>query len=223
MTSRVLLIDSRDSFTHNVAQLARECGADVEVHDANAVHATDVLNLSPALVIIGPGPRGPAELSHLVELVRGLDGRVPLFGVCLGLQIVVRARGGAVSRAAFPVHGKRWPIEHDDEGCLRGLPRPLWVMRYHSLCATRDVPRNLRVTARDELGQPMAVFDDDNNVEAVQFHPESIGTAGGAHMMAAVLRRAGIDAVIPTRAGSVAGLLSTGPRFDVDGVASLTS
>jgi len=210
----VLLLDSHDSFTFNLAQLIAELGCGVAVTNADDVDADDVLAAPPKLVVIGPGPRGPAELPHLVELTRALMGRVPLFGVCLGLQVIVRARGGEVARAMAPVHGKRWPITHDDAGCLRGLPSPLWVMRYHSLVAAR-VPDGLRVTARDEHGQPMAMLDDSTMVEAVQFHPESIGTAGGATMMAAVLRRAGLNVTdVVERAGAVPGPTSVGPGFD---------
>jgi anthranilate synthase/aminodeoxychorismate synthase-like glutamine amidotransferase len=214
----VLLLDSHDSFTFNLAHQIAELGCGVAVTNADDVSADDVLAAPPALVVIGPGPRGPTELPHLVELVRALDGRVPLFGVCLGLQVIVRARGGSVERAKAPVHGKRWPITHDDVGCLQGLPSPLWVMRYHSLTAT-EVPASLRVTARDEHGQAMAILDGGGQrafAEAVQFHPESIGTAGGGELMASVLARAGLRPTVRPRPGAVPPPSSRGPGFDAD-------
>lgn len=219
----VLLLDSRDSFTFNLAQACAEVGAEVDVVDADVVDADQILvsralGRGPALVIVGPGPRGPRDLPHLVQTVRALDGVVPLFGVCLGLQVIVQARGGVVGRARAPVHGKRDEIVHDDVGCLRGLPSPLWVMRYHSLVAT-TVPPSLQVTARDGHGQPMAVRDVSAAVEAVQFHPESIGTAGGLRLLATVLASAGVTVRLPpARAGAVPAASSCGPGFD--GVAS---
>jgi len=213
----VLLLDSRDSFTFNLAHLVSELGASVDVVDSDLVTADQIVEArehgqGPALVIIGPGPRGPRDLPRLVELVGALDGVVPLFGVCLGLQVIVKARGGVVERARQPIHGKRDAIVHDDVGCLHGLPSPLWVMRYHSLVATR-VPSTLTVTARDDAGQVMAVRDPRARIEAVQFHPESIGTAGGAELMARVLLGAGIPAAVPSRTGAVPPATSTGPGF----------
>jgi para-aminobenzoate synthetase component II len=217
-TPDVLLLDSRDSFTFNLAQACAELGAEVDVVDADLVTADQIiaargLGGGPALVMIGPGPRGPRELPHLVETVRALDGIVPLFGVCLGLQVIVKARGGVVERAAAPVHGKRDAIVHDDVGCLRGLPSPLWVMRYHSLVAT-SVPSSLAVTARDGRGQPMALRDPRAAVEAVQFHPESIGTAGGLRLLHTALSGAGVTVAWPReRAGAMPPPSSCGPGF----------
>ena len=215
----VLLLDNRDSFTFNIAHVCAELGARVDVVDSDLVTAEQILQsreagYGPALVIIGPGPRSPRDLPRLVELVAALDGVAPLFGICLGLQVIVRARGGVVGRAQRPVHGKRDAISHSDQGCLQGLPSPLWVMRYHSLVAL-DVPRSLDVTAADAAGQPMAVRDHRARLEAVQFHPESIGTAGGVELMANVLRGVGV-AISPHRRGqTVPPPSSQGPGFDV--------
>lgn len=212
----VLLLDNRDSFTWNLAQCFQELGASVEVIDSAAITAPAILSRStarPRLVCIGPGPRGPADLPHLLDVVRGLAGELPLFGVCLGMQAVVRAFGGTVARAHTAVHGKRDAITHDDVGVLRGLPSPLWVMRYHSLVAT-EVPAGFAITARDRHGQAMALRSTSNGtaVEAVQFHPESIGTAGGMHILANALALAGIRArPVVARAGGVPAPQAHGP------------
>jgi anthranilate synthase/aminodeoxychorismate synthase-like glutamine amidotransferase len=192
----VLLLDNRDSFTFNLAQAFGELGCSVDVVDADLVTADQIVasreaGLGPRVVVVGPGPRGPGDLPRLVSLVLGLDGVVPLFGVCLGLQVLVRARGGQVARARAPVHGKVRRVRHDGAGCFAGLPDPTWVMRYHSLVAT-DVPSSLVVTAVDDDGQVMAVRDAARAVEAVQFHPESIGTAGGLQLLRNVVVAAGV-------------------------------
>jgi anthranilate synthase/aminodeoxychorismate synthase-like glutamine amidotransferase len=204
----VLLLDNRDSFTFNLAQAFAELGCSVDVVDADVVTAAQVAaaraaGVGPRLVVIGPGPRGPMDLPRLVARVAALDGQVPMFGVCLGLQVLVRARGGVVGRARAPVHGRRSDVRHGGAGCFAGLPDPLRVMRYHSLVAT-DVPASLVVTATDVDGQVMAVRDAARGVEAVQFHPESIGTAGGMELLRNVVAGAGI-AVPPvaSRPGTV--------------------
>ncbi|MBI1946964.1 MAG: aminodeoxychorismate/anthranilate synthase component II [Deltaproteobacteria bacterium] len=207
----VLLLDNRDSFTFNLAQGFAELGASVDVVEADATNAPAVLRARPRLVVIGPGPRGPAELPALLDLVGGLLGEVPIFGVCLGLQALVRAAGGRVARARAPVHGKRDLVQHDGDGVFSGLPSPLWVMRYHSLIAV-DVPARFTVSARDRDGQVMALRDQAACVEAVQFHPESIGTAGGMAMLQGALRLGGLERPLPLpRPGAVPGPDAHGP------------
>ncbi len=217
-TLDVLLLDNRDSFTFNLAHAMAELGASVDVVDSEDVTADEVINgrergLGPKLVVVGPGPRGPRDLPRLIALLRSLDGEVPILGVCLGLQALVIARGGVVERAVAAVHGKRDVVDHDGSGVFTGLPDPLWVMRYHSLVATQ-VPASLVVTARDRRGQVMAVRDPKHRVEAVQFHPESIGTAGGLVLLQNALVGAGVDVgAVPDRPGSVPPAGDEGPGY----------
>lgn len=210
-TVDVLLLDNRDSFTWNLAQGFLELGASVEVVEADATSAPAILRARPRLVVIGPGPRGPAELPALLDIVGGLLGEVPLFGVCLGLQALVRAAGGVVARARAPVHGKRDAITHDGGGVFSALPSPLWVMRYHSLVAV-TVPARFQVSALDPHGQVMALRDAAARIEAVQFHPESIGTAGGMSMLQGALRLGGVERPLPPlRNGAIPAPGSKGP------------
>jgi anthranilate synthase/aminodeoxychorismate synthase-like glutamine amidotransferase len=192
----VVLLDSHDSFTWNLAQGFEELGASVAVVDAALATVGSILEARPQLVCLGPGPSGPADMPALTALVRGLDGRVATLGVCLGLQALVLAHDGAVGRARAPVHGKRDLVEHDGQGIFAGLPSPLWVMRYHSLVATA-VPSRFAITARDRDGQVMGLRDPAARIEAVQFHPESIGTAGGLEMLRSALAAAGFPARAP--------------------------
>lgn len=208
----VALLDSRDSFTFNLAQAFAELGARVHVVAAGDVSAGRVRALSPRLVCIGPGPRGPEEMPALVETCRALHGEVPLLGVCLGMQAMALAHGGRVERANRPVHGQRAAITHDGEGLFEGLPSPLFVMRYHSLVVTR-VPGRFRVCARDADGQAMAMTDEERRAFAVQFHPESVGTSGGLHVLARALALAGVPhAALRYRAGSVPPPDAGGPK-----------
>jgi anthranilate synthase/aminodeoxychorismate synthase-like glutamine amidotransferase len=202
VNNRVVIIDNHDSFTWNIAHVFQELGALVDVIAVEHVVVDDVLAHPPTLVVIGPGPRGPAELPALRDVVVALTGRVSLFGVCLGLQALVLTEGGTVGRARHPLHGKTCVVEHDDTSIFRGLPRRFRAMRYNSLVATR-VPASYRVTARDDDGQVMAIADEARRVVAVQFHPESIGTEGGRELCAAALTAAGGAAHVVFRRGSI--------------------
>jgi anthranilate synthase/aminodeoxychorismate synthase-like glutamine amidotransferase len=202
VSARVLLVDNHDSFTWNIAHVFAELGAHVDVVDVERVSVNDVCAAPPTLVVIGPGPRGPADLPALTHVVTAFTGRIPLFGVCLGLQALVLAFGGTVSRARRPLHGKTCVVEHDDTSIFRGLPNRFRAMRYNSLVAT-SVPAAFRVTAVDDDGQVMAIADDARRVCAVQFHPESIGTEGGRELCAAALTAAGGTAHVVFRPGSI--------------------
>ncbi|MCP4504562.1 MAG: aminodeoxychorismate/anthranilate synthase component II [Deltaproteobacteria bacterium] len=196
----VCLLDHKDSFTFNLVQAFQELAAEVDVVSSEELEAQPdaehrlarILSRSPQLVCLGPGPHSPEKMPALVELTKALIGRVPLFGVCLGMQAIHLVSGGKLKRATRPIHGERSEITHDGKGLFSGLPSPLWVMRYHSLVLDDTVVApNIDITARCEDGQPMALHDVNNKVFAVQFHPESIGTSGGGHILRKALKFAG--------------------------------
>lgn len=192
--SGVLFIDNFDSFTFNLVDAFRALGAEVSVW-RNTIPAAEALARAealpaPRLIVLSPGPGGPADAGCCVELVRLAAGRVPVLGVCLGHQAIVQALGGEVGAAPAIVHGKASRVHHDDEGFLAGLPEPLVVGRYHSLTATR-IPDELVIRARTEDGVVMAVEDPLQKLAGVQFHPESILTPDGGELLANALTWAG--------------------------------
>lgn len=200
----VYLLDSRDSFIWNLAQAFLELGMEAHVQLVDDVELDALRDASPDLVVIGPGPRGPDELPHLVEIARAVSQEFPVFGVCLGLQALILSHGGEVTRASQPIHGKRTPIFHDAHSVFRGLPNPMWVMRYHSLVAS-TVPDDFEVIGRDAEQQVMAIFRKKPPFcAAVQFHPESIGTSGGMEILQNVLQALGLGAdTIDARDGGI--------------------
>ena len=194
---RVLMIDNLDSFTFNLVDALSRQGCDVRVL-RNTVAASDAMAVAgqgePALIVVSPGPGDPASAGCCLELVRLARDRVPLFGVCLGHQALIEASGGKVCRAPVPVHGKASLLRHDGTGMFAGLPDPLPVGRYHSLCTPEPPPR-FHVHARIE-GMAMAVSDRAAGQWGVQFHPESILTPEGEALLANLLgaARAFLDA-----------------------------
>lgn len=185
--SRVFLIDNFDSFTYNIAHGLAAAGASVEVRRADGVDLDALEADLPSLLVLSPGPGRPEDAGVSLAAIQRFAGRVPIFGVCLGMQCLAVAFGGAVGPAPEPIHGKITRILHDGRGLFHGLPSPLRVGRYHSLCVTA-VPACLEVTAHSEDGVPMALRHRGFRMAAVQFHPDSFLTDDGPAMMRHVLR-----------------------------------
>jgi len=185
----ILLIDNRDSFTFNLAEACRVTGASVEVvrNSMSAEAALAYAQRYGAMIMLSPGPGGPREAGCCMELIGQAAGHVPVIGICLGHQAIVEHHGGHVVRAHEPCHGKSSAIEHDGEGPFAGLPSPMRVGRYHSLCTPlNNVTEGLRVHAVLD-GMAMAVSNRAQGQFGLQFHPESILTPLGAKLLGGML------------------------------------
>jgi anthranilate synthase/aminodeoxychorismate synthase-like glutamine amidotransferase len=186
------MVDNYDSFTFNLVQYLGELGADVDVRRNDAVTVEEVVAAPPDGIVISPGPCTPKEAGISVPLIQRCAGTVPILGVCLGHQAIGAAFGGPIVRAARIMHGKTSPILHDGQGVFRGLENPFVATRYHSLVIDPNaVPAELVVTARTEEGEIMGVRHRSLAVEGVQFHPESILTVAGKHLLANFLATLG--------------------------------
>src|SRR5437899_4149932 len=135
--SRILVVDNYDSFVFNLVQYLAQLGADCEVRRNDAVTVDEASDFDG--VLLSPGPGVPEQAGVCVDIVKGLSGQVPIFGVCLGHQAIAVAYGAIVERAPELLHGKTSQVEHQGVGVLAGLPSPFTATRYHSL-AVRDEP-----------------------------------------------------------------------------------
>lgn len=205
MTSRILVVDNYDSFVYNLVQYLAQLGAECTVLRNDAVDLDAVTSYDG--VLLSPGPGIPEDAGVCVPLVREFAGRVPIFGVCLGLQAMAVAYGATVGRAPELLHGKTSLVEHEGVGVLAGLPNPFTATRYHSLAVDdATIPPDWDVTGRTASGVIMAMRHHTLTVEGVQFHPESVLTEGGHLMLAnwltvcgdleAVTRSAGLAPVV---------------------------
>ena len=184
MGARVLLIDNYDSFVYNLVQELGELGAEPEVFRNDAIEV-DAIRRSE-----------PDAAGASCALIESLGATTPVLGVCLGHQCIGEVFGGSVVRHAV-MHGKTSQISHDGRGVFAGLPDPFVATRYHSLVVDAGhVPDSLEVSARAEDGTIMGLRHRDLAVEGVQFHPESILTAGGHRLVANWLASCG-QAVSP--------------------------
>ncbi|MCF8496620.1 MAG: aminodeoxychorismate/anthranilate synthase component II [Alphaproteobacteria bacterium] len=179
----LLVIDNYDSFVHNLARCLTLTGWDCDVVRNDAVTLEDVERLNPEAIVLSPGPCTPKEAGTCLSLIERFGPHTPLLGVCLGHQCIGEAYGGTTIRAAQPVHGRASEITHDGSGLFVGLPSPLAVGRYHSLITDLPPSTPLRVTARSDNGEIMALEHTTHPVHGVQFHPESILTPHGQAML----------------------------------------
>jgi anthranilate synthase/aminodeoxychorismate synthase-like glutamine amidotransferase len=181
----LIVIDNYDSFTYNLVQYFGELGLSPTVFRNDAVDVDHLDGMKPDHVVISPGPGRPEDAGISPDVIRRFAGRVPILGVCLGHQAIGMVFGGRVVRAPKPVHGKTSLVEHDGRGLFEGLRGPLTVGRYHSLVvAEPDLPAELTVCGRaTDDGCVMALRHRDWPVFGVQFHPESILTSDGRHLL----------------------------------------
>ena len=169
----------------------RYLGATVAVLRHDALTLEELIALRPRRLMISPGPGSPRDAGICCAAVRALAGRVPILGVCLGLQCIFEVFGGTVAAAGEVVHGKASSMAHDGRGVFRGLPSPLRATRYHSLAGVEaTLPACLAVSCRVDgaggvagSGMIQGVRHRTATVEGVQFHPESILTEHGHDML----------------------------------------
>jgi len=181
----VLVIDNYDSFTYNLVQYLGELGADVSVvrNDAASVEALEARR--PSRIVISPGPGRPEDAGITMAVVRHFGPHTPILGVCLGHQAIGSVFGGRVVRATKPMHGKTSTIEHDGHGVFTGISAPFVASRYHSLVVAEEgFPKELEIVARTrEDGVIMGLRHRTWPLHGVQFHPESILTGDGRHIL----------------------------------------
>lgn len=194
----IVMLDNLDSFTYNLVDEFRCLGYELTIY-RNTISAEFIFEKLSALnksnpkgviLVLSPGPGDPSHAGCLMELISLCAGKFPILGICLGHQALIQHYGGVIDRAPEVIHGKSSNITHTQNGAFTGIANPLPVARYHSLVAS-DVPDVLTMTAHfnamidgKEICLPMAIEHTHDAVIGFQFHPESILTTYGTHLLA---------------------------------------
>ena len=177
----ILLIDNYDRFSYNLYQLIGSVRDDIKVVRNDEIAVDDIENMNIDYIFLSPGPGKPENAGICIDVVKKYAGHIPIMGVCLGHQAICTAYGGVVSYAKQLMHGKTSIAKIDNKSAVfAGMDSRLQVARYHSLSAYEDtLPECLKVTAKTDDGEVMAVEHTVYPVYGLQFHPESVLTPDG--------------------------------------------
>lgn len=180
----ILLIDNYDSFSYNLYQLIGQIDDDIKVFRNDKITLDEISKLNPSMIVLSPGPGRPEDAGICIDIVKEFYDKIPILGVCLGHQSICMAFGGVISYASELMHGKSSIISLSDDLIFKGLDKEITVGRYHSLSLKDEtLPKKLKVIARSDDGEVMAVKHEKFNVYGLQFHPESILTPDGLSIL----------------------------------------
>ncbi|MDX8044700.1 aminodeoxychorismate/anthranilate synthase component II [Gracilibacillus sp. S3-1-1] len=179
----IIIIDNYDSFTYNLAQYYRQLTDNTYVFRNDQITIEKIEQLQPDLLVLSPGPGSPEEQQTCLEIVDYFHQHTPIFGVCLGMQVIVHYFGGQVTKSTAPMHGKVSKIQHTAQGVFENINNDIAVTRYHSLITSMLPENRLMITAQTYNEEIMGVKHVQYNIEGIQFHPEAILTEYGFDMI----------------------------------------
>jgi anthranilate synthase component 2 len=174
----LLVIDNYDSFTYNLVQMFMHYDLDIKVYRSDRITIEQITKLKPDYILISPGPKDPSHAGISIDLIKNFFHKIPIFGVCLGMQCMNEAFGGRTVRAPVPMHGKTSMIQHNNYGIFQGIRSPFPAARYHSLMVEFH-QSELVITSRSPDGVIMGMSHPEFPLHGVQFHPESFLTENG--------------------------------------------
>ena len=186
---KIILLDNYDSFTFNLYHYLSSLKVNVDVIRNDQINSKEILKKNYNKIVISPGPGNPDQSGNCLKIVKSLYKKIPIFGVCLGHQIIGQVFGSKIVQAKKLMHGKTSKILSKKIGLLKNLPKTFEATRYHSLIIDKkSLSKDLEITAETKDGLIMAVRHKKYNVHGVQFHPESIKTKIGIKILKNFIR-----------------------------------
>lgn len=187
---KILILDNYDSFTYNLYHLVQSVyKGQVDVKRDHEISLSDINNYKA--LVISPGPGRPETTPMAMELIKQLYKRIPILGICLGLQCINYHFGGETVKAAYPVHGKKALLVHDRKELYKNLPPSFNVARYHSL--TIKKADDINITGCTEDNVVMSIKHSTLPIYGLQYHPESFLSQFGKEIIINFLKNTGIQ------------------------------
>lgn len=178
----LLLLDNYDSFTYNLYDYLSQLGATCTVVRNDKISILELEKCHFDGIVLSPGPKRPKDAGILMELVDHFYDKMPILGICLGMQAIGEYFGAKLVHASIPIHGKISLVEHTQKDLFYGIAQPTQVMRYHSLLL-KNLPNCLEPTAWTATKELMAIQHKAYPIWGVQFHPESILSLEGLEIL----------------------------------------
>lgn len=181
----IIVIDNYDSFTYNLIHYLEKLDQTTATFQHDEVSLLQIESLKPKAILLSPGPKTPEDAGISLSCIKHFYTSVPIIGICLGLQCLVRSFGGNIKPAGSIYHGKTCTINHNKTGLFRNLPTQFSVARYHSLAADEEsLPECFKIDARSvEDNCIMALSHRTLPLYGIQFHPEAILTEYGLEIL----------------------------------------
>ena len=164
---RLVVIDC--GLKHNILRRFWKAGCRPIVLPAT-VSADEVMAWKPDGILLSPGPGDPMRLDPIVETVKRLLGQRPIFGICLGNQLLSRAVGGSTYKLKFGHRGSNHPVKDLHTGVVTITSQNHgYAIDPESLTGTRGVVTQININ--DDTVEGIAVPDAD--AVSIQYHPEA--------------------------------------------------
>lgn len=179
---RVCIIDCEDSYTLNIADYLRTCGAAVDIIPYDHIGSEPNL-LTYNGIVFSPGPKKPNDVPILFDLIDRYKSQIPLLGICLGHQVIGAYFGHEIIRSQFPMHGVPVIIQKMGDMIFEGIENPFYAMRYNSLTVSQKEDSDLNIICRDPFHDIMGFRHKKFPIYSFQFHPESVGCPQGIKIM----------------------------------------
>ena len=181
---KIILLDNYDSFTFNLYHYISSLKTKVDVIRNDKINSTEIIKKKYDKIVISPGPGNPNQSGNCISIVNKLYKKIPIFGVCLGHQIIGQCFGSKIVQARKLMHGKTSIIKHSNQGIMKNIKNNFEATRYHSLVVDRKTfPKDLVITAETQNRTVMGLMHKNYNIHGFQFHPESISTKVGMKLI----------------------------------------
>ncbi len=182
LTVKILLVDFYDSFTYNLAHYLEHLCQRVDVIRDNVLDVTTISQYDK--VVLSPGPGLPKETEKMISILNAYSGKIPILGICLGMQGIVEHLGGELCPKKKILHGKPVKLSvNNHEVLFNQIPSHFSVGLYHSWEVQIENENAKYITSWDENNVIMSIEIPEKRLYGVQFHPESILTEHGRRIL----------------------------------------